>query len=406
MDKQNIARRAVKRRRTNSTPNQNPLRKKVDISDDTWLETLKYLSCLEWSQKCFVSRQINGVAQRNILRLPMMTLHSALMYYRYWTRSNLFNSNTTVVFDTVMQEEQSMQWFKSRGFTLDAPKDIPAQNVVIGVTSKKSEWKGNVNVCIYGSAHEKIPLTYKEHYLPWYYDCSERKPVLFYAKYNPFFNQYSSNYLAQFLKCIYHPALYIKKVEMYAFDQSFIDSLKCNADSFDNKPRYIRCESFMLLGISGKNTVALSNSLQWLGRNVRAETIQIREIDCDEKYPEAYVLLANFLLEASGASKKTVIRQKNEMSFLNALIQKFRTIPVVKSAIPTIEFWYPRAEEYRAHLGPNLIAREVDSEGADALYMIENGQNRMRISLKELPPYMCPHNINNPSVCNVNVYSI
>ncbi|KAI1690814.1 hypothetical protein Ddc_24683 [Ditylenchus destructor] len=215
MDKQNIPRRAVKRRRTNSTPNQNPLREKVDISDDTWLETLKYLTCLEWSQKCFVSRQINGVAQRNILRLPMMTLHSATMYYRYSTRSNLFNNNTIVAFDTVMQEEQSMQWFKNRGFTLDAPKDIPAQSAVIGVTQKKPEWKGNVNVCIYGPAHEKIPLTKKEQYLPWYNACypNERKPVLFYAQYNPFLNQISSDYLVQFLKCIYHPALYIKIIE-------------------------------------------------------------------------------------------------------------------------------------------------------------------------------------------------
>ncbi|KAI1701255.1 putative exonuclease GOR [Ditylenchus destructor] len=282
MDKRNISCPAVKRRRPNSKPNQNQLCKKVDLSDDVWFEVLKYLTCLEWSQKCVVSRQINGVAQRNISRLPMMTLDSATMTYlcsriEYWrdTGAKQFNKYTTVAFDTVMLEEQSAQWFKNRGFTLDAAKDIPAQNAVVGVIKSNYEWKGNVNLCIYGPAQEKIPLSEKERRLPWFYEFSEEDP-------GPF------------------------------------------------------------------------------------------------------VLLANFFLEASGA--KQCARQKikiyvpDSVAFLKILIEKFLTIPVVESAIPTIVFRYPHHDEYRAHLGPNLIAQEVDSQGADVLYMISNAQNHMRIS--------------------------
>ncbi|KAI1716926.1 hypothetical protein Ddc_10059 [Ditylenchus destructor] len=78
MDKQNILCRSVKRRQADSPPNRNKrmLRKKVDIPDDTWLETLKFLTCPQWLQKCFVSRQINGIAQRNISRLPKVIVDS------------------------------------------------------------------------------------------------------------------------------------------------------------------------------------------------------------------------------------------------------------------------------------------------------------------------------------------
>ncbi|KAI1699700.1 hypothetical protein DdX_17155 [Ditylenchus destructor] len=82
MDSLIIPCRGVKRRRADSSPNQNPemSRKKVDISGDTWLQILKFLTCPQWMQKCFVCRQINGVAQCNVSRLPMIVLDSAAMY--------------------------------------------------------------------------------------------------------------------------------------------------------------------------------------------------------------------------------------------------------------------------------------------------------------------------------------
>ncbi|KAI1693901.1 hypothetical protein Ddc_22477 [Ditylenchus destructor] len=85
MEKQNIPCRGVKRRRTNSPANQNPSlqREKVNISGDTWLEALKFMTCPQWMQKCFVSRQINGIVRYSISRLPKMVLDSANMYYIY-----------------------------------------------------------------------------------------------------------------------------------------------------------------------------------------------------------------------------------------------------------------------------------------------------------------------------------
>ncbi|KAI1705618.1 hypothetical protein Ddc_15684 [Ditylenchus destructor] len=82
MDSQNIARQGVKHRRVNSSPDQNQRlpRKKVYISGDTWLEALKFMTCPQWMQKRYVSFQINGIAERNISRLPKMILDSAYMY--------------------------------------------------------------------------------------------------------------------------------------------------------------------------------------------------------------------------------------------------------------------------------------------------------------------------------------
>ncbi|KAI1692075.1 hypothetical protein Ddc_23880 [Ditylenchus destructor] len=106
-------------------------RKTVDISDDTWLEALKFMTFPQWIQKCLVSRQINGIAQRNVSRLPRMVLDSVAMYYIIddfrGTEFEKLNKYTIVVSDTVLQKAQSIKWLMKRGFTLDAPKDIPAK---------------------------------------------------------------------------------------------------------------------------------------------------------------------------------------------------------------------------------------------------------------------------------------
>ncbi|KAI1716925.1 hypothetical protein Ddc_10058 [Ditylenchus destructor] len=425
MDKQNILCRSVKRRQADSPPNRNKrmLRKKVDIPDDTWLETLKFLTCRRWMQKCFVSRQINGIAQRNISRLPKVIVDSVEMYYidyvdDTWSRKlekdkSLLNAHTVVAFDTVMQEKQSTQWFKNHGFTLDAPSDIPAENAIIGARKVKDYGKGNgwnstVNVRITGPAQEKIVLSAEEMRFPWFHNWHKRKPVLFYAQFNPFRNQYSWNYLAQFLNFIFHPSSYLKEVKMYAVEQKFIESLQFNIGSFDNEPRYIRCESFSLEAIWPGNTniAEFSNVLKWMTRNVRAETIRIPKINCKG----AFGLLTNFLLdppEAKQCASKEILVSigsfaQKQGDLLSILIEKFHTIPFVESAIPTIKFCCPLYEEqylFRCDLtalGRNLIDQEVDSQGANALYMISNGQNRMRISFRPTDKYKC----------YVSVYSI
>ncbi|KAI1693359.1 hypothetical protein Ddc_22882 [Ditylenchus destructor] len=387
MDTQNILCHGVKRRRANSPSNQNQrlLREKVNIPDDTWLEALKFLTCPQWSQKRFVSRQINGIAQRNILRLPKMVLDSATMYYIN-SRSIVspvkkLDKYTIVTFDTVLKKKDSTQWLKNRDFTLDAPVDIPAENALIGANKWACRYDCNVHICIYGSAQVINLLSYEQKRLPWfqtvhahghYSDAMKfRKPVLYYAQFNPLLNQYSWDYLAQFLKFVYHPTSYIKEVKMFAVNQNFIDSLKCNVDSVDNEPRYIRYPYPDII----------PDSLKWLARNVRAEKIDLPWI---LQTSETYDHVANFLLDPTGAkqcaSEKITICVSNHNVFLNILVEKFHSIPLVEDSIPTIEYLYFRNEKIPAHLGPNLIDQEVDSEGAEALYMISNGQNRMRVS--------------------------
>ncbi|KAI1691834.1 hypothetical protein Ddc_24018 [Ditylenchus destructor] len=373
MGRQNVSRRGVKARRANSSPVQN---------------------CEKVNRKSFLP--VESPKEWTTLLAKSRTLET----------SNLLRKKAFVAFDSVMDKKQRTQWFKNRCLTLDAPAGIPVENVIIGgkrMTGQNS--KRNVNLCIHGTAQVEIPLSKDEKRFPWFtnppYMAEFRKPVLFYAQFNPFRIQaYSWVYLAQFLKFVYHPMTYIKEVEMFAVNQNFIDSLKCNIDSLDNEPRYIRCESFSLeemRNVPDANPADLSYSLKWIAGNVRAETIRIPTV-----YDENYELFANFLLDPSGAkqcaSEKMEIHMAKPAMFLSILIEKFRTIPLVEGDIPTIVLKYPRHENYSAHLGPNLIDQEVDSDGADALHIISNGQNRMRISFR--------WENNSNSDCKIRVYPI
>ncbi|KAI1703964.1 UDP-glucoronosyl and UDP-glucosyl transferase domain-containing protein [Ditylenchus destructor] len=325
MDTQNISRRGVKHRRSNSPAEQNELlvRKKVDIPDDTWLEALKFLTCPQWSQNRYVCRQIDGIAQRNICRLPKMVLDCASMYYinRDGVLSvNKLDKHAIVSFDAVLQKKQSDQYFKNRGFTLTAP-GIPAEIVLLNARAVRLKYKrrydDNVNVCIHGTVKERIPLSSKEKRFPWFQKPEHegafselmkiRKPVLYYAQFNPALNPSSWDYLAQFLKFIYHPTSYAKTSESFG-------------------------------------------------------------------------LITDFLLDPFGAkqcaSEMVTIQPIGTTAFLKILIKKFLKIALVEDGIPTIEFRWNRHHELPALIGPNLIHKEVDSEGAEALHVISNGPNR------------------------------
>ncbi|KAI1695208.1 hypothetical protein DdX_19715 [Ditylenchus destructor] len=144
---QNISLRSGKHHRAKSSRDQN--REKLymlcnqgDISDDTWLEALKFLTFPKWTQKRLVCRRINGIAHSNISRLPKMVLESVDMYYNAddpFSRGagTLFNQelekllldkDTVVAFDIVMPETQSKQWFVKRGFTPKAPMKDPVKD--------------------------------------------------------------------------------------------------------------------------------------------------------------------------------------------------------------------------------------------------------------------------------------
>ncbi|KAI1712505.1 hypothetical protein DdX_09594 [Ditylenchus destructor] len=411
MDNQNISRRGVKRRRAKSPQNQNTSlqRKKVNILGDTWLEALKFMTGSQWVQKCFVSRQVNGVAQRNISRLPKMVLDSANMYYIYETErknemNQLLKKNTIVAFDRRMQNKVTTEWFKSLGYTLIAPKGISPTNLLYGVKQSEDKWEygRTIHASIYSPAQEQTLLTQNEMRSPWFHILRVKKPVVYYAQLNPVLNQQTWAYLAQFLKFIYDPMSYIKKVEMFAVNQKFIDLLECNIDSSNKEPRYIRCESFLLRRMADINDNVLSESTKWLQRNVRAKTISIRVHNLEE-ISDAYWLLSNFLLDPSGvkqcASETMQIHVDDPVAFLKILIKKFRTLPLVESAIPTIEIsfsWLERNHDKICAYLYDLNDYKIDED--DDLYMISAEQNRMKI-LFEMDD-------GSYDQINVNIYSV
>ncbi|KAI1697802.1 hypothetical protein Ddc_19476 [Ditylenchus destructor] len=297
MNNRKFSRQVAKRRRVNSSSAvQNPTlpRKKVEIMDDIWLEALKHLTCSQWSLMSLVSRQVNGVIQRNLSRLPPLLMESA-------------HSN----------------WFFSF------------------------------------------------------------RPRL----------EHVQSSMARSLQLLFHPIVYFKEVTIDSAHQKLRDFISNEED------RYIRCQSFSLNtrgDTPGKrpNITVMSESLKWLEQNVRSDSISLPKWVSYRVHETvgARATLSNFIFRASQKCKvQNVIFAycEHPVVFLNGLIEDFFALPVVQDAIPTVVIdYYPFEEKYRAHLGENLIDREVDSQRADALYVIEIGEKRVRISFCSVNTYL------------------
>ncbi|KAI1690609.1 hypothetical protein Ddc_24823 [Ditylenchus destructor] len=173
---------------------------------------------------------------------------------------------------------------------------------------------------------------------------------------------------------------------MRTVNQKLIDA------NFNGEERYIRCHKFELLPFSDISSTPqeIAQSLEWLERNVRSDSITLPERMFNRIHNNVKIraLLTNFIFDTSQKCKAqelvfslTYSNGRMHMKFLDVLIQDFLALPVVQGTIPTVVIdRYPKQEQYRAHLGENLIGREVDSQGAYALYEIENGDKRIRIS--------------------------
>ncbi|KAI1693893.1 hypothetical protein DdX_20406 [Ditylenchus destructor] len=278
MENQNIVRRGTKRRRASSSStvqNQASKRKMVIILDDTWLEALKHLTCLQWSKMSLVCRLVNGIVQRNISRLPRQVI-------------------------------------------------------------------------------ESITLNSK------------------YLSFHPRFSSVASS-----LQKLFHPASYIKNVTMHAVNQKLIDA------HFNGEERYIRCQNFVLLPYFDKSRTRqkIAQSLEWLKRNVRTDSLSFPKwmFDRIQKTVKIRAMLINIVFDASlMCNAEKLVFSFHEYSYHSA---EFLALPVIQSTIPTVVIDdYPDQGQYRTQFGENLIDREVDSQGAKALYVIESGQKRIRIS--------------------------
>ncbi|KAI1690476.1 hypothetical protein Ddc_24911 [Ditylenchus destructor] len=209
---QNISCRGKKRHRAKSSRDQN--RRKVNmsrtqvyISDDTWLEAIKFLTCPQWSQKVLLNRQTSEIVERNISRLPKFVLDDASMYYMADEMKKSIKWKYAVFAVNTIQKHKSKQWFKDRGFTFAAPADVTAENVLIGAEKWTRDYMTNLNFCICAIMLEEIPrLKIQKNF-------SATSPILYRAQFNPVSNQYSWAYLAQFLEFVYHPMSYIKVSE-------------------------------------------------------------------------------------------------------------------------------------------------------------------------------------------------
>ncbi|KAI1695946.1 hypothetical protein Ddc_20829 [Ditylenchus destructor] len=96
MVNRNNARRRAKRRRdqaSSAVQNQSMPRKMVIILDDSWLEALKHLTCPQWSKMSLVCRQVNGIVQRNISRLPRQVIENIDLDPQYLS----FNPHSTSI---------------------------------------------------------------------------------------------------------------------------------------------------------------------------------------------------------------------------------------------------------------------------------------------------------------------
>ncbi|KAI1692481.1 hypothetical protein Ddc_23588 [Ditylenchus destructor] len=186
--------------------------------------------------------------------------------------------------------------------------------------------------------------------------------------------------------------------------------------SHDYRPLYISCGIFVLPINADSSQVmgddelddVLSASLTWLERNVRAYTICLDLYSVD--LPAAYRLLINFVFGVSRKCAREEIRLdlylKNKM--LTSFVETFWTLPPIECEIPTVVIDEFQIYDAELNLGPNLIEREVDSQGAEFLYVLENGTNRMRISFCK-KHFLIPWNddfFSNSQDCYIKFYAI
>ncbi|KAI1712349.1 hypothetical protein Ddc_12476 [Ditylenchus destructor] len=365
--------------------------KKVEMFEIAWLEVLKSLSCPNWSKTRLVSRQLNGMVQKNISRLPLAIIDDVEM--RLEQRENI--EIVIIDKDSVFPFDQKIQWFKDRGINLNLPADIELNNAIIGVDFKE---KQSVDLVIRGDK-EKFNAS-----------------VLFKAEFSPHRNPYSWPSMAYFLKLIYDQSTYIKELSMYAIDNKLKNILFSNEEK-----HYIHCGSFKLqmsntrFQTGWKSLSWLENlnveSMSWLEQNIQADKIELPTIEYyHSKIGDA---VSNFLLGASWISVNQMVdlgRVNSLEAFFRTLIKKFRTVSAVQSTFPIILCsgfltfheveWIKQLlsregqlEDLEdAHTSENIRIHNKYSGGYEheldgKTYTISNGVNRMRVEFLRPPPY-------------------
>ncbi|KAI1711282.1 hypothetical protein Ddc_12979 [Ditylenchus destructor] len=377
-------------------------RKIVQLPDDCWLDALKFLACSEWSEICYVSSSINRIIESNVSHMPRAIIDRVIMDSDYAKKLSDV-PDTIIASGDIIPQSDIAQWFEDRNVTLEVPKNIPVEKAIFCKKSYHVDWS-TIHMCILGPARQNEEVS-----MPWHELLREKnfKSVLFYAKFCPS-DKFCWPFLEYFLTILFHPLSYFKEITMYPVTQKFVDDVKVKlVDDFSvhgnmthiqtnsyNKSLYIHCGAFSLSECD--NIEDLRESLKWLERNVRANSICISLLYYMmwDDYTDVFPLLNDFVFGVSRICARRELRlipSINQNKLLTNFIENFLTLPPIECEIPTvvIESFLRRqinsaVSNLGPNLGPNLIpGREVDSQGADFLYVLENGQNRMRISFCE-----------------------
>ncbi|KAI1693367.1 hypothetical protein Ddc_22870 [Ditylenchus destructor] len=368
-------------------------RKKVEIPDKAWLDTLKFLMGPQWLKMRFVSHQLAEVVRGNISELPRVIIDNV----KFSEDKLALKSTEMMSYDILIPQNEKKEWFTKRGINLNAPTALQHQDAIIGMGAKHGN-QHKASISYYADVNElseasktirpkrktvwrKLGCVSNRGYQEY------RRPVIFSAAFNPDLNEYSWASMKYFLNLLYSPLTYIRNVEMYALNKNLTDALFLGEDYGS----YIHCGKFTLLG-------DLCKSLPWMQKNVRADTIYFsRELFLMDVEYSGFTETSHFLLDSSWmcanqaqnvkAVKIKLERVYNWKWFIKALIKKFRTLPTIEHATPSIEFSFWKFPDERPDLNYLIWDPEVvklkpeDSQGAEAAYMISNGRNRMVIAI-------------------------
>ncbi|KAI1711281.1 hypothetical protein Ddc_12978 [Ditylenchus destructor] len=324
-------------------------RNKVEIPEDCWLDVLKFLTPPQWPEIRLVSRQIKRIAERNVARWPRVIIEKAILDDDYVMRRELKRElsdvdDGIVAYEGIVTQSKLGQWFENRGFTLAAPVHVPAGKVVIGKNCHNILGDAlSIAMYVLGPVQQSDNVRKLRFEYPFENPFRKQrcyKSVLF-LQFSPPANSFWPT-LELFLLFLFHPCSYVKNVQIFAVNQKIVNVVKETlADFFIqqhmthiqndvyNKPPYIHCGTFTLPVVfrQEKSIDELSDfreSLKWLERNVRADSILI--------YISAHVtkdhvaichLLNGFVFETSRmcAGRELRLRSNIQTIVLTNLIQ-------------------------------------------------------------------------------------
>ncbi|KAI1699822.1 hypothetical protein Ddc_18394 [Ditylenchus destructor] len=306
-------------------------RKKVEIPEKAWLDTLQFLTRSRWQKMSFVSRQLAKMVQGNISELPPIKIDNVKFIKTYMP----LKPAMIVASNVAIPPNEKREWFMKRGINPDAPTGLQHQDAIIGMGAKNQPrssfyYYANGNVLA-----ETSKTTHSTQKTVWQKRGDKPKSVTFFAEFNPNYNQYSWASMEYFLNLLYNPRTYIEEVEMYALNKNLTDAFFLGEDYGS----HIHCGKFIVMGDFCK-------SLPWIQRNVRADIIYFpgKFIDDGNSYEEK----SNFFLAMLWkCSKQTQIVKTVQIKlewvcrwklFIRSLIKKFRALSAIERDIPTIEF--------------------------------------------------------------------